>query len=345
MMMSTNTEPLPVIDRGADWAEGAVTSPDATVTERMGQVFGFAKGLHAIHLIRIGVELGLFEHLAGSASAREVAEIAASLGLQERYVQIWCETATGLELLDRDSDGRYRLAPGIESVLGDPSAPYYLGAFPAAHLEMTRDYAQAASHFRSGTTYQFAAHDVSFLESVANATAVLPRMFMDAVLPQLPDLRAALDDGARVLDLGCGAGFAVTHLAEEFPASSFVGVDVDPVSVGLAADRVEREQLGERVRVEAVDGSSLPPEMRGQFDLVTMFLVLHEVEPSLKAAVLSQCYEALRPGGRLLLFDERFPSSPDELRDPTLIFAVLAQWYEAMWGNEMQSRESDQGIA
>jgi SAM-dependent methyltransferase len=338
-MSTTSTRPVTgaptTIERGAGWFTGEVQSEPAPTAARMGQIFGFARGLHAIHLVDMGVKLGLFEALERTSGGLADAELAGELGLQPRYTQVWCEAACGLELLDLEN-GRYRLAPGFDAVLGDPSAAYYLGAFARAHLELARDYEAAADHFRAGTVHRFSAHDEPFLESVAAATAVLPRMFMDAVLP---GLEGSLRKGARVIDVGCGGGFAMTQLAAAFPETSYVGVDVDPVSVRLATALAEEAGLAERIEVRVADGSELPSDLAGQFDLATMFLVLHEVEPELKPAVLAQCFAALRPGGRLLLFDERFPSTPSELRDPTLIFAVMAQWYEATWGNEMQSRE------
>jgi ubiquinone/menaquinone biosynthesis C-methylase UbiE len=74
-------------------------------------------------------------------------------------------------------------------------------------------------------------------------------------------------------------------------------------------------------------------------DLVTTFLVLHEIEPSRKDAVIARCVRALRPGGELLIFDERYPSRPTELRDPVQIYAVMAQWYELTWGNVIGTGE------
>ncbi len=54
--------------------------------------------------------------------------------------------------------------------------------------------------------------------------------------------------------------------------------------------------------------------------------------------MVKQCAQALRPGGQLVIFDERYPSGPDELRDPSVIFAVMAQWYEMTWGNRINTR-------
>ena len=88
-----------------------------------------------------------------------------------------------------------------------------------------------------------------------------------------------------------------------------------------------------------VEGASWPTELDSAFDLVTSFLVLHEIRPDLKSSVIGASARALRPGGRLLLFDERYASTPAELRDPTVIYSTMAQWYELTWGNVVNTRE------
>jgi hypothetical protein len=41
----------------------------------------------------------------------------------------------------------------------------------------------------------------------------------------------------------------------------------------------------------------------------------------------------------LLIFDERYPSIPGDLRDPSAAFTVIPQWYELAWDNEIDTRE------
>lgn len=325
--------------RASRWAEESVISPETTPPEQMAKVFGHLKGLHATYLINLGVRLGLFELLAERPEGLASDALAAELGLNARYTRLWCETACALELLDYDPAAGYRLAPGVEAVLGRPGGAAYVGEFPAAHLQVARDYERYERAFRSGETHPYGDHDEPFLRSVAEATRVLPRMFIDAVLPQLPDLNAALREGVDILDVGCGAGHALVELASTFELSRCVGLDVDPVSVGMAERLIEvRPDLGGRVAARVADGAALPDDLAGQFDLVTMFLVLHEVDPAAKLDLLRECHRALRPGGKLMLFDERYPDGPSELRDPTQIFAVMAQWYEAVWGNILDDR-------
>src|SRR5262249_31194562 len=105
-------------------------------------------------------------------------------------------------------------------------------------------------------------------------------------------------------------------------------LEIDDVSFRLARKLIVDRGLNDRVEVQLVEGANWPDRFATSFDLVTTFLVLHEIQPDFKDLVLNRCAWALKPDGQLLLFDERYPSRPTELRDPVSIFAVMAQWYE-----------------
>ncbi len=188
---------------------------------------------------------------------------------------------------------------------------------------VARDYSRYPELFRTGGTFPYQEHDRAFLSGVAQGLRTLPRQFLDAVLPKLPALETRLSTRANILDVGCGGGFALVEFAERFPNVRCTGIDMEPVSIQMAHELIRTQGLADRVEACLVGGESLPPEFAGAFDLVTMFLVLHEIRPELKETVLKQCAQALRPGGQLLIFDERYPSGPAELRDPLLIFTVM----------------------
>jgi len=306
---------------------------------QMGKVFSYFKGLHATHLMDLGAKLGLFARLAQTPAGVPPAVLATDLRLHPPYVQQWCETACALELLDYDPAEGYLLAPCMAELLGRPDGTYNLGSFPAVHLVLAKDYAHYPELFATGGVFPYQQHDEAFFRSVADATRTLPRMFLDGVMPDLPELGARLEAGAAILDMGCGGGYALVEFAERYPKARCVGLDVEGTSIQLAQELISARGLGDRVEARRVDGAVLPPDCRGAFDLITTFLVLHEIAPALKAAVLQQCALALRPGGKLLIFDECYPSGPRELRDPSQIFAVMAQWYELTWGNIVNTRE------
>jgi cyclopropane fatty-acyl-phospholipid synthase-like methyltransferase len=325
--------------RDEAWASEAVASPETTRQAQMGKVFGYLKGLHATHLMDVGAKLGLFERLAANPDGLPPDRLAAETGLHPPSARVWCEAACALELLDYDPATGYRLAPFMDELLGQPGATYYLGRFPETHLQVARDYARYPELFRSGEVFPYQAHDGAFFASVAEGLQTLPRMFLDAVVPKLPDLAARLEGGAAILDVGCGGGYAIVEFAERFPGVRCVGIDVEPNSVGLARELIRARGLEDRVEARLVEGASWPADLDGAFDLVTTFLVLHEIRPDLKEAVIGRCARALRPGGQVLIFDERYPSRPGELRDAAQVYAVMAQWYEVTWGNIINTRE------
>ena len=325
--------------RDEAWRREAVTSPETTLQAQLGKILGYLKGLHATHLMDVGTKLGLLQQLAACPAGLSPEELAVQLGLHPPYVRAWCEAACGLELLDYEPATGYRPAPFMGELLGRPEATFYVGLFPQAHLLVAEDYARYPEHFRRGTKTSYQEHDEPFFRCVAEALQTLPRIFLEAVLPKLPGLQTRLEAGARVLEVGCGGGYAMLEFAARYPGVRCVGIDVEPHSVRLARELIARRGLADRVEARVVEAGAWPPEFAGAFDLVTSFLVLHEIRPDLKSEVIGNCARALRPGGQLLLFDERYASTPAELRDPAVIFSVMAQWYELSWGNVVNTRE------
>jgi len=104
--------------------------------------------------------------------------------------------------------------------------------------------------------------------------------------------------GERILDAGCGPGFYVAKLLERVgPEGSVTGVDGSPQMLGVAAGRCEGHP---NVSFEAGDITALPVE-DGSFDRALSVQVLEYV-PDTRAA-LRELHRALRPGGRVLIWD------------------------------------------
>ena len=102
--------------------------------------------------------------------------------------------------------------------------------------------------------------------------------------------------GCRILEVGCGRGVALPVLAERLAPSALVGVDVDPVLVGIAQHRVRERGL--RARVVEADVRSLPIA-GGSFDMVIDFGTCYHVSGGTDGslAALREIARVLRPGG------------------------------------------------
>ena len=311
-----------------------MTAESPTLADQVSKLYELIAGYHATHMIEIGHQLGAWAALTEDPGLTS-AGLAARLGTNDFYTDVLCRTAFAFEILDRDGAG-WQMGPHFDQILGDPESSFYLAAAAGVHMEVGKDYPDYVRHFREGTVRPYQEHDEAFMREVAEALKALPRIFLDLVLPQLPVLEQRLEEGGRVLDVGCGGGWAVVQIAERFSGVTCLGVDVEPYSVGLANQLIAERGLAERCEARVLTVDEL--DETGTFDVATSFLVVHEIAPDLKPGAFESVARALKPGGFFLIFDEVYPVTDEDLRRMPSRFAALAQWYELTWGNVVDTR-------
>jgi 2-polyprenyl-3-methyl-5-hydroxy-6-metoxy-1,4-benzoquinol methylase len=97
---------------------------------------------------------------------------------------------------------------------------------------------------------------------------------------------------AQIVDLGCGRG-RLLHFLQERGYTRLQGVDISPDQVSLAKQVTSDIAQGDVL--EFLEGS------KGKFDLITALdLVEHFKKPEV-LRFLDGCFQALKPGGRLIL--------------------------------------------
>ena len=136
-------------------------------------------------------------------------------------------------------------------------------------------------------------------------------------------VRAALGAraGDRVLDVGCGPGFYVTELLETVGREgSVVGVDASADMLAVAAQRAEGRG---NVTFHQAEATSLPVPDAG-FERAVCVQVLEYVRDV--PAALSQMHRALRPGGRVLVWDVDWATVSWHAIDRQLARRVLTAW-------------------
>ena len=77
-----------------------------------------------------------------------------------------------------------------------------------------------------------------------------------------------------MLDVGCGHGAAMKMLAQSFPNSHFVGLDIDQCNVDWAYKDVAPLVLN-NLEYVCADASAMPNDWTSTFDYVFFFNVLH----------------------------------------------------------------------
>lgn len=101
-----------------------------------------------------------------------------------------------------------------------------------------------------------------------------------------------IKDGDRVLELGCGQGANLRHLASLFPGASFTGVDLSPSM---------KKNNPSNVTVSERDYNSLPEFSDGYFDvIIAIETIVHNTD---KNRTFREIKRLLKPGGTLVVYD------------------------------------------
>ena len=157
-----------------------------TAEAQVAKIFEWRRGFNAMHLIDLGVRLGLFKAIASNPGL-EPGEIAERLGLHAPYVETWCTTAYSFGLLEGEEDRRFHLAPHIDQILAKPTHPRYLGGYVRLGTEFaTEDHRYCLDAFRTGNTVPFQGRSEAFADVVAESTAGLQVLSARKLLPELP---------------------------------------------------------------------------------------------------------------------------------------------------------------
>ena len=235
----------------------------------------------------------------------EVSDLASALGLHEPYVKIWCQTAYYFEILDADEQGRFKLQPFLDEILGDKSHfKNYL-----ANISVTADltgpwFPEAPDYFRTGKIMDiFDSAETS--KAVYETTKNIPLVFLYMIFPKHEHLKQSLEQGVKFLDIGCGSGNFIIQLAQTFSKSKFVGVNPDGFGIEAAKKTIAKLGLEQRIAVENIGGEDIT--YNEEFDMATMVVTLHEISPEVRGKVVEKVYQALKSGGKLLVLDMIYP--------------------------------------
>jgi len=298
--------------------------------KQMAKIRNFEKGFIATHFINLGAKLGFFESLNKNKEGLTVSDLASTLGLHEPYVKIWCETGYYFEILDSDEQGRFKLQPFLDEILGDKTHfKNYLANISVTADLLGKMFPEVPDYFRTGKT-------MGFFESAETSNAVykttknIPLVFLFMIFPKREHLKRSLDQGIKVLDIGCGNGNLIIQLAQNFSKSKFVGVNPDRFGIEAAKKTIAKLGLKQQVTVENIGAEDLT--YSEEIDMATMVVTLHEIPPEVRGKAVEKVYRALKSGGQFLILDLMYPSTLEDFRNPNYDYGVLDQFYEAYMG-------------
>lgn len=257
-------------------------------------------------MVSIGHRTGLFDALAGMPPS-DSATIAAHAGLDERYVREWLAAVVAGAIVDYDADsGKYRLPAYRAAVLTRAATPDNIAVF-AQYIGMLGQVEdRIIDCFRNGGGVGYE-HFPRFDEVMAEDSGQTVLGALDGhILPLIPGLHERLCDGIEVLDVGCGRGRALLHLATRYPNSRFSGYDLSDKALGQARGEASARGL-DNVRFEHRDLSDFDRDIGpARYELVTAFDAIHD--QARPQAVLNGVRAVLADDGVFLMQDIRASS-------------------------------------
>jgi 2-polyprenyl-3-methyl-5-hydroxy-6-metoxy-1,4-benzoquinol methylase len=250
-------------------------------------------------MVHIGDRLGLYRAMASAARPLTSKELADATGLNERWVREWLQNQAAAKLLGYCGDGRFEISPEAAAVLVDPAHPAYgMGMFQ--RLPQTMEHLdKLPGSFQSGLGYDYDSHGAVGAAGIEKSFEPWYRNFLVPVgLPALEGVVPRLEAGAKVADVGCGAGVAVCLMAQAFPASEFHGFDISVHALERAQTR--KADLGlTNAHFHNVRDRQLPED--GSLDLVTTFDCIHDMTHPQE--VMNAIRASIKPDGTWLLVD------------------------------------------
>ncbi len=257
----------------------------------------------------LGYRTRLFEIMDEFETPGTAVEIADKAKLDKRYVTEWLGVMVSggiVELsLGQAGEDLFLLpkehADLITRRAGNSNLGVYTQEMPLlTHCAMEPVF--QGFHTGEGVDYDYYPRFQGFMAELANAKH--REVLVDKFLPSVSnyELVERLKFGIRVCDIGCAEGIAVMLMAEAFPKSEFVGLDISEEAIEKAIEAA-RDQKLHNVSFLRMDTVNLKKqsEFLNFFDYVTAFDSIHDQTQPMEALI--NAHAILKEGGLFSMVD------------------------------------------
>jgi hypothetical protein len=268
------------------------------------QILQIGLGFWASKTLLSAVEMGVFTELA--KGPEEFGKLSGRLGLHERSAKDFLDTLVALGFLQR-SNGTYSNTPET-TVFLDRNKPSYIGGIlEMANARLYKHWGNLTEGLRTGQQQNeskddpdgvspFVAlyADPARLKGFLQAMTGVSRGANLAIAKQVPWAKYKT-----YADVGTAQGDLAVQIALANPHLKGIGYDlpeVGPVFEEYAAHNGLSERL-------SFQGSSFFTDPLPKVDVITMGHILHDWDLSEKKMLVKKAFDALNPGGALVVYD------------------------------------------
>ncbi|MDJ0597425.1 MAG: class I SAM-dependent methyltransferase [Crocosphaera sp.] len=123
----------------------------------------------------------------------------------------------------------------------------------------------------------------------------------------------------RILDIGCSVGMSTFPLQEMYPDAKVTGLDLSAYHLAVAQYRTEQRNLD----IDWIHGAAEATNLSAtSFDLVSAFLLYHELPQTAAIAIFKEARRLLKPGGYFTMMDMN-PRAEAYKKMPPYILTLL----------------------
>lgn len=244
----------------------------------------------------------------------------------------WLSVNHGLVARDAFEEVREALEPELARLEEGPTTVETLPHFtPPAYLDgvwIHRTHGGWDGHPRQGFIHAEFVHR-RYVTAVFGGDIFRQRR---AVLDHLPR-----NDYRRVFEMGVSSGYHTLALADAFPQAQISGCDVSGAMLAQAQRVANARGLAWTLYVGQAEDTRLPA---GSFDLVSSFILLHELPQRAIRATFVEAFRLLESGGAMIMTDVAPYAQHDRLtawrNDHNARFGGEPYWREAGHADTVQ---------
>jgi SAM-dependent methyltransferase len=257
----------------------------------------------------VGVKTGLFRAMVDKGPLR-LDDVVAATGLQRRYVEEWLNGMAAAGYLRYDATAQTFTLPEEHGyLLASEGTDHFMGGLFSFATVLMGVAPRVAEAFRTGGGVRFDDFGPECVEALDMINAGQYEQRLNSYwLGKLPDVVQRLQNGGRVLDVGCGAGRVGVEIAKAFPKCEVVGVDPDLASIERARENARRAGVSDRISFVASTTSELGAG--DGFDLIATCDCIHDFTTPKRT--LGEIRRLLKPDGTLFVVE---PKAADRLED------------------------------
>lgn len=259
-------------------------------------------GFMTSRVILTANNLGVFDHLKKSASAAAVAK---KLKTNARAMEILLDALTGIGLVIKARDGKYRNAPVSTRYLVK-GARLYQGDIIRHSSGMWEGFSHLDEVVRTGRPAERRRDHEAFIMGMHNLTILRTDSLLKAI---------GFKDVKTMLDLGGGPGTNAMAMAKKGVKATIFDM---PATITIAR-KVARREGGKGISF--ISGDFHKDSIGSGYDLILLSQIFHAFSIKENIALLKKCMTALNPGGRVVV--QEFPINETRTAPPhSAIFSV-----------------------